>query len=63
MIDSKLHKQYSGSSRRNRILELEDMKKHPSEFQAGFLRPAYEGTELEAPIRQSRKGELNGENH
>lgn len=55
MIDNKLRKQYTNDSRRNRLLELDDMKKYPSEFQAGFLRSAYEGTELEAPARPGRR--------
>lgn len=55
MIDNKLRKQHSGDSRRNRLLGLENMKKYPSEFQTGFLRPAYEGTELEAPTSPVRR--------
>lgn len=53
MKDNKLRKQYSADSRRRRLLELEDMKKNPSQLQPGFLRPAYSGTELEA--RERRK--------
>lgn len=53
MKDNKLRKQYSADSRRRRLLELEDMKKNPSQLQPGFLRPAYEGTIAEAPRRKS----------
>lgn len=53
MKDNKLRKQYSADSRRRRLLELEDMKKNPSQLQPGFLRPAYQGTIAEAPGRKS----------
>ncbi len=52
MKDNKLRKQYSADSRRRRLLELEDMKKNPSQLQPGFLRPAYQGTIAEAPGRK-----------
>ncbi|GEM_PF-1607037 len=53
MKDNKMRKQYSADSRRRRLLELEDMKKNPSQLQPGFLHPAYQGTIAEAPGRKS----------
>lgn len=35
MIDNKLRKQYTLNSRRNRLLGLEDIKKHPSNLKMG----------------------------
>ena len=53
MKDNKMRKQYAAESRRRRLLELEDMKKNPSQLQPGFLHPAYQGTIAEAPGRKS----------
>lgn len=56
MIDNKLRKQHSGDSRQEPAAGVGEYEEIPGQsFRSGFLRPAYEGTELEAPTSPVRR--------